>query len=435
MSALPTHRAAMAAVVLAVVSAVLPGGWAASALGAVVLVAALGVELVLAVPPRRLQFKRRLPPSLALGQVGELGWEVHNPTNRSVRVALADEVPPSWRLADRRAVLRVPPRSSVTRRRPIRPARRGRFAVAEIVLRTYGPLGLAARQQAFEVPSQLRVTPAFPSRAATELLLDQRRALGSGVRTTRIRGAGTEFDHLREYQIDDDYRRLDWAATARRGHPVVRTYRAERNQQVAVLLDSGRLMAATVAGATRLEHALDAALALALAAGRLGDRLSFEAHDHRPRVSLPALERADRAPMLIDALIDLEPRLVETDYRVAARHLSDRARRRCLAVVLTDLAEAVTVEAMLPALEVLARRHLVMVATVADPELLAWADGPAEGVSAAYRKAAAARTLEQRRAMAATLARRGMIVLDETPQRLPLALVESYLAIKAEQRL
>lgn len=163
--------------------------------------------------------------------------------------------------------------------------------------------------------------------------------------------------------------------------------------------------------------------------------MSFEAHDHRPRVSLPALERADRAPMLIDALIDLEPRLVETDYRVAARHLSDRARRRCLAVVLTDLAEAVTVEAMLPALEVLARRHLVMVATVADPELLAWADGPAEGVSAAYRKAAAARTLEQRRAMAATLARRGMIVLDETPQRLPLALVESYLAIKAEQRL
>lgn len=294
---------------------------------------------------------------------------------------------------------------------------------------------MVARQQSFEVPSQLRVTPAFPSRAATELLLDQRRAAGAGARTTRVRGAGTEFDHLRDYQVDDDYRRVDWAATARRGHPVVRSYRAERNQQVAVLLDSGRLMAANVAGATRLEHALDASLALALAAGRVGDRLSFEAHDHRPRVSLPALERADRAPMLIDALVDLEPRLVETDYRVAVRHLADRTRRRCLVVVLTDLAEAVTVEDLLPALAVLGRRHLVMVGAVADPALAAAADGPALDVAGAYRKAAAARTLEHRRNIATTLGQRGVMVLDEVPQRLPLALVETYLAIKAEQRL
>ena len=435
MSLLPTPRAAAVVALLSVPAALAPPqlGWLV--LLNVSWLALLAFDGAAAVSPRRLQLCRRLPDSLGLGQTGQLAWEVHNPTNRAVRIALADDVPPSWRIGDRRARMVVPAHATVIRRQPIRPARRGRFALAELTLRTYGPLGMVARQCSLEVPGTLRVIPAFPSRAATELRLDRSRLLEVGLRSTKGRGGGTDFDQLRDYQVDDDYRRLDWAATARRGHPVVRTYRAERNQQILVLLDTGRVMASTVQGAARLEHALDAIMALAIAASRLGDRVAFMAHDVQARVALPPLDRADRAPLLVDAMVELQPRLVETDYRLACTQLDARFRRRSLVVVLTDLAEAVTLEQLVPAVRLLARRHLVMVAAVADPDLGRWADDAAVDIDGAYRKAAASRVLEQRRTIRLALGQLGMGVLDEVPGRLPLALVDAYLTMKAEQRL
>lgn len=435
MSLLPTRRAAAVAAGFGVLAAVGLGPLPTLLVLNVALVVALVADALLVVAPARLRVTRALPASLALGQEGRVAWRVHNPTGRAVRVALADELPPSWRCVDRRARFHVPAHASVTRRRPIRPARRGRFHIAEVVLRTTSPLGLVARQAAVEVVGSLRVVPAFPSRADAELRVDRRRLLELGLRTVRGRGGGTDFDQLRDYEVDDDHRRIDWTATARRGHPIVRTYRAERNQQVLVQLDVGRVMATTVQGAARLEHALDAVMALAVAAGRLGDRVAFAAHDDRPRVDLPPLDRPDRAPLLVDAMVDLQPRLVETDHRGALLALDTRVRRRSLLVVLTDLAEGVTVETLLPGLRLAGRRHLLVVAAVADPSLQAWADDPAEGIDDVYRKAAACRALEQRHAIAEELRRHGVTVLDEPPRRLALRLVDTYLTIKSDQRL
>ena len=134
-------------------------------------------------------------------------------------------------------------------------------------------------------------------------------------------------------------------------------------------------------------------------------------------------------------MVELQPRLVETDYRLACTQLDARFRRRSLVVVVTDLAEAVTLEQLVPAVRLLARRHLVMVAAVADPDLGRWADAAAVDIDGAYRKAAASRVLEQRRTIRLALGQLGMGVLDEVPGRFPLALVDAYLAMKAEQRL
>ncbi|MEZ5234604.1 MAG: DUF58 domain-containing protein [Acidimicrobiales bacterium] len=432
---LPTRRAALLAALAAVPAAVGLGPLPTLAVLQLALLALLVLDAVLAVAPKRLECTRILPPSVSVDQPVRLAWRVHNPTNRAVRCRLADELPPSWRCADRRATLRVPAHSTVTHRRRFRPARRGRFNVAELVLRTTGPLGLAARQATLTVPGALRVIPAFPSRADAELRMDRNRLIEIGLRTTKGRGGGTDFDQLREYQVDDEYRRIDWTATARRGAPVVRTYRSERNQQILVLLDCGRTMAPVVEGGARLEHALDAIMALAVAAGRLGDRVSFLAHDSEPRATVPPLDRPDRAPLLVDAMVDLQPRLVETDHLAAALRLDARYRRRSLVVILTDLAEAVTVERLTPALRLLGRRHLVVVAATADPVLSQWADGPADGPEEVFRKAAATRQLSQRADIADALRRQGALVLDEPPRRLALRLVDTYLAIKTEQRL
>src|SRR6266511_1638666 len=159
---------------------------------------------------------------------------------------LADELAPSLRAATRRARVVLVPGGRASAATSIRPERRGRFTPGEMVVRVDGPLGLVARQGRRRLEGVLRVYPPFHSRDEAELRINKARILEVGLRSAQGRGGGTEFDSLREYGVDDEFRRMDWAATARANKPIVRTYRAERNQTVLLLLDAGRTMAGLV---------------------------------------------------------------------------------------------------------------------------------------------------------------------------------------------
>ena len=226
----PTRRLAVLAAALSLAVLALPLGLPESLLlvdGALLVVA--GVDWWRAVRPEALEVTRELPGALVLGGEGEVSWRVRNPSRRRLVVALADDLAPSLG-ADRRARLVLPPRGAARASSPLRPRRRGRFDVKELVLRVDGPFGLAARQGSVALPAVVRVAPAFRSRDEAELRLRRARLLEVGLRSAAGRGGGTEFDALRTYTPDDETRRIDWAATARSGtgDPVVRTYRAAR---------------------------------------------------------------------------------------------------------------------------------------------------------------------------------------------------------------
>jgi uncharacterized protein (DUF58 family) len=372
---------------------------------------------------------------LPLHGEGQVAWTVTNPRGRPVRVGFSDELAPSLRAGVRRVRLTVPAHGRVTAETTIQPSRRGRFEPREVVVRVAGPLGLVARQRRRELPGLLRVYPPFASRKEAELRIDRARILEVGLRSARGRGGGTEFDQLREYGVDDESRRIDWAATARTGKAIVRTYRAERNQVVIVALDNGRTMAGQVAGVARVEHAMDAVLMLTAVATRLGDRAGLVVFDRRVRAVVPPGHRTDQLTRVSEAMYQLEPELAESDYRGAFTETLVRFHRRALLVVLTELADQALGDTLLPALPLILRSHLVVVASVRDPDLLRWATAPADDVESAYRKAAAQAALEQRRVLAAQLRGLGATVVDAPPGALAPALADAYLKVKAVGRL
>jgi uncharacterized protein (DUF58 family) len=307
--------------------------------------------------------------------------------------------------------------------------------VGPITLRVPGPWKLAARQSDVELPGVVRVYPAFASRREAELRIERARLLEVGLRSARGRGGGTDFESLREYQPDDDYRRIDWAATARAGKPITRLYRAERNQTVIILVDVGRLMAGKVAGVPRLEHAIDAAMALTTVATRLGDRTGLVAFDRVVRAVVPPSARGGQVAAITEGLHDLHPVLAESDYRGAFANTLARFRRRALLVVLTDLAEEAAAESLLPALPLVARDHLVVVAAVRDPVVVTWSTRPPTTAGEAYRQAAALDALASRARLRRKLAALGATVVDERPGRLAGTLADVYLDVKATGRL
>jgi uncharacterized protein (DUF58 family) len=432
----PTARLAAAAALAALVVAVVPGTVLTrlAVVNGVLLVAALG-DWLLAPRARSLRIERELPAVITLGSSAPARWRIRNELDRSVRVTIADELAPSLGADDRRIRGVVPARGTLTAGTTLTPTRRGRYEPTELVWRAEGPLGLAARQGRIREPGLLRVHPRFRSREEAELKIDQARILEVGLRSSAGRGGGTDFDQLREYTVDDEFRRIDWSATARAGRPIVRTFRAERNQHVVVLFDNGRVMAGRVAGAPRSELAMDAALLVTTVATRLGDRCGLLAFDRSVRRIITPSHGREQLGRVTDALYELEPVLAESDYRGAFQETVVRFRRRSLIVLLTDLVEQAVGESLLPALPVLTRSHLLLVGAVQDPAVRAWADAPVTDADSAYRQAAAARTLRARERAAARLRSAGATVVDVAPDRLASELGDAYLEMKATGRL
>jgi uncharacterized protein (DUF58 family) len=429
--------------VAAVVALLIPGRLGVAVPMAVMALAVV-VDALLAPAPWRVGMARELPSVLPLDGSGEVRWTLTNPATRRLTVALADELAPSLGAATRRAVVTLPPSGRAHASTSLAPSRRGTFRPTQVTVRVVGPLHLATRQAARDLPSRIEVHPSFRSRQQAELRLRRARLLTAGQRAVRTRGGGTEFEALRDHVEGDEHRRIDWAATARAGRPIVRTYRAERNQQVLVLLDAGRVVAGTVrrrAGGDgddevpRLDHGMDATLALATVATRLGDRVGLVAFGAQVRAVVPPRRDGDQLRRLSRAMHALEPELAESGYRDAFRTTLARFHRRALLVLITELAAEAVQETLVPALPLVLRDHAVLVVSVQDPQLAVWRDAGATGPGEAYRAAAAASVLAERDRAAARLRGLGAVVVDATPEDLPGRVIDSYLDVKLAGRL
>jgi uncharacterized protein (DUF58 family) len=432
----PTRRLALLAAVLGLVLLALPssGPIGVIAINAALIAVAVA-DALLAPHPSTIAIERELPAVLTIGQVGEIRWLVRNPLARALRVSVADALAPSLQAERRRFVATVPGHGRASTTASVRPTRRGKFEISTVVVRVDGPLGLGARQATRALAGALRVYPPFTSRDEAELRINRARILEVGLRSAQGRGGGTEFEQLREYGVDDEFRRIDWSATARSGKAMVRTYRAERNQTVLLLLDNGRVMAGRVDGVPRVEHAMDAVMMLTAVATRLGDRCGLVAFDREVRAVVAPAHGRDQLGRVTEAMYALEPVLAESDYAGAFSETLARFRRRALITIFTDLVEQAVGESLLPALPLLARNHVVLIASVRDPDVVRWAMAEPADASAAYRKAAASAALEERARAAARLRGLGATVIDAPPGDLAPKLADAYLKVKATGRL
>lgn len=357
-------------------------------------------------------------------------------TGRRARLWVRDVWQPLAGAASDPVALRLAPGAGADLTTWLEPRRRGAVRAHRLVLRSRGPLGLGGRQAAREVPGEVTVLPAFPSRRSLPGRLARLREL-DGRAAVRTRGPGTDFDSLRDYVRGDDVRSIDWRASARGAGLVVRTWRPERDRHVVLAVDTGRLSAGRVGDRPRLDAAMDAALLLGAVAARAGDRVTLVCLDSQVRVRTRPDARRVVAD-LSEALAPVRPCLAVTDWSALLPCVGHGA----LVVLLTPLEAAPAIEDLVPFVAPLTRGHRVVVASVADPAVAAMARTGALAGDARpsvrdrlHAMAAAERTwLDNERARAG-LARAGATVLDEPPDRLPTVLVDHYLWLKHRGRL
>jgi uncharacterized protein (DUF58 family) len=276
----------------------------------------------------------------------------------------------------------------------------------------------------------LRVHPDTSGLLRREALDPQRMLAAIGVKRARPRGSGLEFETLRESVVGDEVRHIDWRATARRGRTMTRVYRHERDHPLVLAIDTSRLMGARCGGATALDFAIEASLALAYTALHHGDRVGVAVFDAELRAIVTPRRSRRALGQLIETVWDVQPRLVEPDYARLAGELARRQRQRALIVLLTDFAHAGALAALEP-LAVLSRQHRLLLVALRNPLLdaVARGDRPADELER-YRRLVVEDLLHERGVALAQLRKRGVQSLDLAPSEVTTPLLNRYLTLR-----
>jgi len=307
---------------------------------------------------------------------------------------------------------------------------RGDFSFDGMHVRLHSPWRLWRQLRTVGASQVVRVFPNFAPLAKFAMFSADQASRMVGAHVKRRRGEGTDFHQMREYRVGDSLRQIDWKASSRVRRLISREYQDEKNQQLILLLDTGRRLMAREEGRAHFDHVLDAALVVAYLALRQGDAVGLLASGGAtswvpPRRGVAAIDE------LLRASYALQPQPVATDFLASATELFLRQRRRSLVMLVTNLRDE-DMDDLLAAVDMLRRRHLVCVASLRESALDSALAQPVNDLDAAIRAGSIAQYLEQRRVAHDALRSHGVMVLDVTCDQLAGSLVEKYLSVKRD---
>lgn len=378
---------------------------------------------------RELVVERRFDQVLSVRAQNRVVLAIRNDGADTIHGRLRDCPPPDFDPSQVEFPLHLLPNQDTEIAYHVCPKFRGTDEFGDVLVRVLGRFGLVEVEHRIPCSREARVYPNVLALREFELLKQRGKLNLMGIRKSRIKGQGTEFESLRDYH-DDDYRRIDWKSTARRGKLVVRDYETEKNQPVIVCMDVGRNMLAEVDGVPKLDIALDASLMLLHAAKTAGDQTGLLVFAERVISYVPPIKSRGQTGILLDAIHDLAADAVESNYDEAMSYLASRWKRRSLIVIFTDAEDEAQAKKLSTALSAIRRRHLVMVVRVADPDVREMARLKVETDTDVYHRASGLWYQTERQLAEFKLSAGGVRSIDAEPKDLAQALVSAYLVAK-----
>lgn len=361
--------------------------------------------------------------------------------DRPFHVTVRDEPPLEFSVDKMDLVFDIDPNSIIHQTYKAFPGERGNYIFENINVRFRTPLGMLTRQVTIKTPASVKVYPDIFQTKKLQLLAKENRVVQMGLRRSRMRGQGQEFERLRDYVPDDSPRHIDWKATAKRNSLITREYDIEQSQNIMILLDIGRNMASRTLemdgtlGITKADCAINASVLLAHVAAQTDDRVGLFCFARGPIAYIPPGKGAAQSRRLLEALYPLQPRIEEPGYYENFMLVSQKQRKRSLIFIFTDLIDAEASNRLISSVGLLTRKHLVVCVALADYELPTIIDSTPKRSSELYTQAVALSMVRERKNALLRLSAQGVVTIDATPADLSISTVNKYLQLKREARL
>lgn len=391
-----------------------------------------GLDAIRALSPGTLEIATKLPGILYAGGSDGLRVTLSSPRNvLPTDIEMLCEVSANL---DMPALQRttLTPREPAHVTAPLTPIRRGSAHIERLWLRWHGPMGLMERQRIETLSAEIPIVPNIRAVRNAAIRFTAWNA-AAGIKPQNQQGDGSEFESLRDYVPGLDHRSIDWKHSARHRELVCKEFRAERNHQIVMAIDTGHLMAERLDGIPKLDHAINNALVLGYACLRHGDRVGIFGFDSQTRLYTEPIGGMHFFDYFLRMSAQLEYRPDETNFTLALAELTMRLKQRSLIILQTEFVDTTTAELMVENLERLVARHVVLFVTLRDPDLDKTIDAPPHTLEDVTRSVIADDFARERRVVLERLRRLGVHCLEAPSEKIGTEIVDRYLMIKNKE--
>ncbi len=367
----------------------------------------------------------------SIGKKNSITLEIGNRSARTLDIQVKVDIPESWETLEEPGFIRLAAGEIKEQVLYYRPLRRGVFRLEYLHYRFPTASGLLNMYGKHKLDLEIEVFPDVKEIDRYIMMSRRNRLYEMGIHKNRFRGMGTNLEGLRDYQEDDDSKRIDWKASTRNNKLVCKEYGMEANNLIAIVLDCGRVMTAEQQGLNSLDYAVNAALILSYMANRIGDSVSIFAFADKIIGELPPVKGKHMMNKVLRFLTPLQPDFVESNYQQMFEHLKVRLKRRALIILFSDLIDDINYQLFYKYLSVLGRKHIPLIILLRDTLLMENADMPPGKVEDVYVSAAAADMVMRREEAIKKFRQKKINLLDLLPHEVTPSLIDRYLELKS----
>jgi uncharacterized protein (DUF58 family) len=378
-----------------------------------------------------IQGHRFTPEKLSNGDENELRIYLENFYAFVVSLRVIDEVPHQFQKRNLNFYLQISPGESKTVRYHLRPVKRGEYSFGAVNVFVSSPIGLLSRRFRFSANKEVPVYPSYIQMHKYELLAISNHLTETGIKKIRRIGHNLEFELIREYVNGDDFRTINWKATARRERLMINHFQDERSQQVYSLIDKGRVMRMPFDGMSLLDYAINASLVISNIAIKKSDKAGILTFQDKVGALVPASRNSNHMGKILEVLYNQKTAYRETDFSIVHNYIRRKIAQRSLLLLYTNFESMYSLQRQMPYLQALAKLHLLVVIFFENTEVKKLIEQPADDLREVYHKAIAEKISFEKRLIVKELKKYGIQAVLTTPQHLTVATINKYLELKA----
>lgn len=375
--------------------------------------------------------QRIAPDRLSNGDENEIKIILDNYYPYPVTLRVLDELPHQFQLRDMQFALKMAPGETKTILYHLRPVKRGEYSFGAVNVFVSSPLQLLSRRFRFSADKMVPVYPSYLQMRKYELLAIHNRLMDAGIKKIRRIGQNQEFELIKDYVSGDDFRTVNWKATARKSKLMVNQFQDERSQAVYSLIDKGRIMQMPFNGMSLLDYAINASLVISNIAIKKSDKAGLITFQDKVSTVLAATRTNKQMSLVQEALYNQKTAFLETDfsalYSIVRRQLSHRS----LLLLFTHFESIHSLHRQLPYFINLSRAHVLVVIFFENTELKNLIEQPAHDLKSIYYKAIAERFSFEKKLIVKELNRHGIQTILTAPEKLTVNTINKYLELKA----
>lgn len=379
--------------------------------------------------------RRQAPERLSNGDDNEISIYIENLYSFNIETGVIDEIPHQFQKRDVWFLLKLLPRQQKQLKYMLRPVKRGEYEFGNVLLYVRSPLGIVRRRYKFEHAETVPVYPSFLLMRKYELMAISHRLNEMGIKRMRRVGNSMEFEQIKNYVPGDDYRNVNWLATARKGELMVNSYTEEKSQHVYCIIDKSRVMKMPFEGMSLLDYSINASLVLLGIALLKEDKAGLMTAAERIGTVLPAERKATQLNKIMEVLYKEKTRYLETNIELLYNTIRKTMKQRSLIMYFTNYESMSAMQRQLPILKQIAKFHLLVIIFFQNTELQILSEAPAKDIEGIYIKTIAEKFAYEKKLIVKELARHGIQSILTAPQDLTVNTINRYLEIKAGQKI